>query len=224
MAFAYSTITGAVGATDTTIVLTVGTGVTASIFQAATNPAVGAQTYILVEQEMMQVISGTFGSGLSPTNVKRGVLGTRAMPHATLTPFVFGTSVDWLNWVPAIKAFVPVLPDAVGLGASAPVASAASIVATGPLFHVTGTTNITNMQPPTSALLNQSGPNSEENYVQGFKVTIIFDSTAHVASGGGGTGPAFASTTAANVAATASDFILDTSSGSALWYPFRNSA
>lgn len=224
MALAFSTITGALGATDTTVVLTVGTGVTASIFQAATNPAVGAQTYLLVEQEMMQIISGTFGSGLSPTSVKRGVLGTRAMPHPTLTPFVFGTSVDFLGFAPAIKAFVPVQPDAVALGASATVASAASIIAPGPLFHVSGAVTITNMQPPTSALLSQSGPNSEENYIQGFKVTIIFDSTAHVASGGGGTGVAFVSTTAANVAGTAADFILDTVSGAALWYPYRNSA
>jgi hypothetical protein len=221
MAFAYSSITGAILATDTNIVLTVGTGVAASTFQNATNPAVGIQQYLLVEQEMMQVISGTFGTGLSPCVVKRGVLGTRAMPHATLTPFIAGTNVDFLGFVPSIKAFTPVQPEVSSMGVSAPVAAAATIQASGPLFHVTGATGITNMQPPTSALLSQSGPNSEENYVNGTRVTIIFDSTPAIAPGGGGTGPAFATTVAAAVAGNFADFILDNSSGSALWYPSR---
>jgi hypothetical protein len=224
MAFAYSTITAAVGATDTSFSLTVGTGVTASIFQAATNPAVGAQTYLLIDQEMCQVISGTFGSGVSPVNVKRGVMGTRAMPHPALTNFIFGTSVDFLGFVPAISELRLTQPD-VGFQSAGPVvASAASIIAPSSLFHVSGVTNITNMQPPTSALLSQSGPNSEENYVNGTRVTIIFDSTALVTTGGGGTGPAFAAATLAATAGTFCDFILDTSSGAALWYPSRHAS
>lgn len=221
MAFAFTTVTGAVGATDTSIVLTVGTGVTASIFQAATNPAVGAQTYVLMDQEMMQVISGTFGSGLSPTNVKRGVLGTRAMPHPTLTNVIFGTSVDFLGFVPAIKAFTIVQPDINAQSAGPVVASAATVQCPSSLFHVSGAASITNMQPPTSALLSQSGPNSEENYVNGTRITIITDSTAAWATGGGGTGPAIAGTVAALTAGTAIDFILDSSSGAFLWYPLR---
>src|SRR5215469_3134973 len=223
MAQAISTVSSAILTTDTFINVTSATGITASNFQGpgtGTNPGTGTVTYLLVEQEMMQVIS-VAGTVLG---VKRGMLGTRAMPHPTLTPFTFGLNTDFLGFHPAIREFVPVQPEAIAMGASAVVASAASIVAPGPLFHVSGTTTITNMQPPTSALLSQSGPNSEENYVTGFKVTIIFDSTAHVASGGGGTGVAFASTTAANVAATAADFILDNSTGTALWYPYRNSA
>jgi len=221
MAFAYSTIANALGATDTSFSLTVGTGVTASVFQAATNPAVGVQTYLLVDQEMMQIISGTFGSGVSPVSVKRGVMGTRAMPHPTLTPFIFGTSLDFLNFVPAIKAFVSVQPDINSQTSGPVVASAASIICPSSLFHVSGAASITNMQPPTSALLSQSGPNSEENYINGTRITIITDSTAACATGGGGTGPAIAGTVAALTAGTFIDFILDTSSGAALWYPSR---
>lgn len=219
MAFAYSTITGALGATDTTVVLTVGTGVAGSTFQAATNPAVGIQQYLLVEEEMMQVISGTFGSGLSPCVVKRGVLGTRAVSHPTLTPFIAGVSTDFLGFRPAIQAFSLVQPDTPNMGASATIASAATIQIPGPLFHLTGTTSITNMQPPTSALLSQSGPSSEENYVNGYRVSIICDGAAVFTSGGGGTGPAIALTTTARTAASFIDFILDTTSGAALWYP-----
>jgi hypothetical protein len=224
MALAYTTVTAAMLATDTSLSVTVGTGFSASIFQAATNPAVGIQTYGLIDQEMVQIISGTFGSGVSPMNVKRGMLGTRAMPHAALTPIIFGTNLDFLNFVPAIKAFTIVQPD-IGFQAAGPVvASAASIIAPSSLFHVSGVTNITNMQPPTSALLSQSGPNSEENYVNGTRVTIIFDSTALVTTGGGGTGPAFAAATLAATAGTFCDFILDTSSGAALWYPSRHAS
>ena len=223
MAFAFSTVSQALAPTDNVFALTSATGVTASNYQGAGStggPAGGAITYLLVEQEMMQVVAV---SG-SVVTVKRGVLGTRSMPHGNLTPFIFGTNNDFLGFRPAIREFVPVQPEVVAAGAGAVVASAASIVAPSWFFHVSGTTTITNMQPPTSALLSQSGPNSEENYINGFKVLIVFDSTAHVASGGGGTGVAFASTTAANVAATYSEFILDTSSGTALWYPSRNSA
>jgi hypothetical protein len=223
MAFAYSTIAQALLPTTNSFALTSATGVTASNYQGAgtaTNPGTGTITYLLVEQEIMQIvsISGT------TVSVKRGMMGTRSMAHPTLTPFTFGLNSDFLNFVPAIKAFSIVQPESGFLGASAAIASSASIIAPGPLFHVTGTTTITNMQPPTSALQSNTGPNSEENYVNGFRVTIIFDSTAKVASGGGGTGVAFASSPAANVAATFQDFILDASSGTALWYPSRNSA
>ena len=170
---------------------------------------------------MCQIISGTFGSGVSPVNVKRGMLGTRAMPHAALTPFIFGTNYDFLNFVPAVKGFSIVQPD-VGFQTAGPVvASAASIICPSSFFHVSGTASITNMQPPTSALLSQTGANSEENYVNGTRITIVTDSTAAWATGGGGTGVAIAGTVAALTAGTFIDFILDASSGTSLWYPSR---
>jgi hypothetical protein len=220
MAFAYSTIAQAISATDTVFALTSATGVTVSNFQGpgtGANPGTGTITYLLVDQELMQVIalSGTF------VTVKRGMGGSRSMPHPTLSPFIFGLNSDFLNFVPAIKAFTIVQPD-IGFQAAGPVvASAASIICPSSFFHVSGAASITNMQPPTSALLSNTGPNSEENYINGTRITIVTDSTASWATGGGGTGVAIAGTVAALTAGTFIDFILDTSSGTALWYPSR---
>lgn len=219
MALAYSTIVNALGPTDTTVTLTSATGVTVSNYQGAGSTGTasgGAITYLLIEQEMVQLVSGA-----NPYLIKRGVLGTRAMPHPALTPFIFGTNNDFLHFVPAVKEVSPALPEQSYTGVSAAVASAATIQATGPIFHVTGTTSITNIQPPTSALLSQSGPNSEENYVNGTRITIIFDGIAAWTSGGGGTGPAIAHSGTPTAAGSAVDFILDGSSGSQLWYPLR---
>src|SRR5271155_3169365 len=147
MAIAYSTIASALTPTVGFVTLTSATGVTASNYQGGgtggspqANPSVGTITYLLVEQEMMQIVSL---SGVVAT-VKRGVLGTRAMPHATLTPFTFGLASDFLNFVPAMKEISPVLPEQSYTGASASVASAASIIASGPIFRTTGTVAMTN--------------------------------------------------------------------------------
>jgi hypothetical protein len=224
MALAYSTIAGALTPTSTLVPLTSASGVTASNYQGAgtggspqANPAIGTVTYLLVEQEMMQIVSlsGTVAS------VKRGVLGTRALSHPTLTPFIFGLSSDFLHFVPAVKEVSPALPEQSYTGVSAVVASAATIQAPGPIFHVSGAASVTNIQPPTSALLGFTGPNSEETYVNGTKITIISDATVAFATGGGGSGPAIAGTVAALTAGTTIDFILDGSSGAQLWYPSR---
>jgi hypothetical protein len=219
MAFAYSTISTALTPTSTTVTLTSGTGVTASNFQGAgtaLTPGTGVITYLLVEHELMQIIS------LPSTTiavVKRGMNGTRAMAHPALCPFIFGLNTDFLGFRPAIDAFTLVQPDVPNMGTSVAVAATATIQIPGPLFHLTGTTSVTNMQPPTSALLGNSGPNSEENYVNGYRVSIICDGAAVFTSGGGGSGPAIALTVTARTAASFIDFILDTSSGAALWYP-----
>ena len=224
MAFAYSTIAGALTPTSTLVPLTSATGVTASNYQGGgtggspqANPSTGTVTYLLVEQEMMQIVSL---SGVV-ASVKRGVLGTRAMAHATLTPFTFGLSSDFLNFVPAVKEISPALPEQSYTGASAAVAAATSIIASGPIFHVTGATTITNMLPPTSLNLSNTGPNSEEAYQQGTRITLIFDSTAAITSGGAGTGPAFAGAVAAMTQGTFLDCLLDASTGTWLWYVSR---
>jgi len=214
MSLAYTTIVTAVAPNATSFSVTSATGITNPVF----NTGAGI-TYILCDQELMLVTSVT---GVVLT-VQRGVGGTRAMNHSALAPIVSGLPSDFLGFMPAVKAFTIVQPD-VGWQMPGPVvASAASIVAPSNLFHVSGTTNITNMQPPTSAALGYTGSSSEENFVNGTRVTIIFDSTAHVATGGGGTGPAFAAAMAAATAATFADFILDGTSGAQLWYPSRNS-
>jgi hypothetical protein len=219
MAFAYSTIATAMTPTSTTVTLTSGTGVTASNFQGAgtaLTPGTGVITYLLVEHELMQIVALP---SATIAQVKRGMNGTRAMAHQALTPFIFGLNTDFLGFRPAIDAFTLVQPDVPNMGSSVSIASATTIQAPGPLFHLTGTTAITNIQPPTSALLGNSGPNSEENYVNGYRISIICDGAAVFNSGGGGSGPAIASSCTARTAATFMDFILDTSLGSALWYP-----
>lgn len=217
MSLAYTTLSGAITSSQSQFGVTSATNITGANFQGSTVIGGSTVTYLLVEQEVMQVITiaGTVVS------VKRGMLGTRAMAHASLSPCLSGLSTDFLGFVPAIKAFTVVQPEVVGLSASAAVVAATSIVASGPLFHVTGATTITNMQPPTSLLLSQTGPNSEENYINGTKVTIIFDSTPAITTGGAGTGPAFAGAVAALTAGTYVDFILDGSLTSFLWYPSR---
>jgi hypothetical protein len=218
MAFAYTTIATALTGTTPTVTLTSATGVTQSNFQGAgTNltPGTGTITYLLVEQELMQIVTLTGTIAV----VKRGMNGTRAVSHVALTPCIFGLNTDFLGFRPAIDAFTIVQPDIMAMGASATIASAATIQLPGPLFHLTGTTSITNMQPPTSALLSQTGPSSEENYINGYRISIICDGAAVFTSGGGGTGPAIALTVTARTAASFIDFILDTTSGAALWYP-----
>jgi hypothetical protein len=222
MTLAYSTISTALGPTDTSVSLTSATGVTVSNYQGAGSTGTvsgGAITYLLIEQEMVQLISGT-----NPYVIKRGMMGTRAMPHAVLTPFTFGTNNDFLNFVPATKQTSAVLPEQSATGLSASVVSAASIIASGPIFRTTGTTAMTNMLPPSSASLGNSGPNSEENYVNGTQVTIIFAGSAGGltwTAAGGGTGPAFAVAGTATTALSCVTFILDGSSGAQLWYPSR---
>lgn len=217
MSLAYTTLSGAITSSQSQFGVTSATNISNAVFQGTSTIGSSTVTYLLVEQEVMQVITiaGTVVS------VKRGMLGTRAMAHASLSPCLSGLSTDFLGFVPAIKAFTVVQPEVVGLSASAAVVAATSIVASGPLFHVTGATTITNMQPPTSLLLSQTGPNSEENYINGTKVTIIFDSTPAITTGGAGTGPAFAGAVAALTAGTYVDFILDGSLTSFLWYPSR---
>ncbi len=218
MAFAYSTIATAMTPTSSTVTLTSATGVTQSNYQGAGSnltPGTGTITYLLVEQELMQIVTLTSTIAV----VKRGMNGTRAMNHQALTPFIFGLNTDFLGFRPAIDAFTLVQPDTPNMGASVAIAATATIQIPGPLFHLTGTTSVTNMQPPTSALLLNTGPNSEENYVNGYRVSIICDGAATFTSGGGGTGPAIALTVTARTAATFLDFILDSSSGAALWYP-----
>lgn len=227
MALAYSTLAGALTPTSTLVALTSATGVTASNYQGGgaggspqANPSIGTITYLLVEQEMMQIVSL---SGVV-ASVKRGVNGTRAMAHATLTPFIFGLDSDFLGFVPALKEISAVLPEQAYTGLSASVVSAASIIASGPIFRTTGTVAMTNMLPPSSANLGNSGPNSEESYVNGTTVTIIFAGSAGGltwTAAGGGTGPAFAVAGTATTALSSVTFILDGSSGAQLWYPSR---
>lgn len=212
MSLAYTTIVGAVAPNATSFSVTSATNITAPIFNTGSGI-----TYLLCDQELM-LVTGVNGTAVT---VQRGVGGTRAMNHSALAPVMSGLPADFLGFAPAIKAFVPVLPETAFAMPGPAVASAASIICPSFFFHVTGSASITNMTPPTSAGLSYTGSSSEENYVNGTRITIITDSTASWATGGGGTGVAIAGTVAALTAGTAIDFILDGSLTSQLWYPLR---
>jgi len=214
MSLAYTTLSAAITPNQTSFSVASATNITNPVF----NTGAGI-TYLLVEQEAMLVTSVTG----TVVQVQRGVLGTRAMNHGNACFIMSGLPADFLGFFPAIKAFTINQPDIAFQMPSQTVTAAASIIAPSNFFHLSGATGVTNMQPPTSALLSYTGSSTEENYANGTRVTIICDSTPAFTSGGGGTGVAFAATVVAATAATVIEFILDGSSGTQLWYPTRHS-
>jgi len=138
MAITARTLSAAILATDTVFSLDSATGVTAPNFTTG----VGI-TYLNCESEFMLVtaLSGTV------VTVQRGYGGTVAMAHGATCPVLAGGPADFGPIVPATKAYQDFFPTG-SIGFSAPVASAATIAASGPLFHVTGTTATNIITPP----------------------------------------------------------------------------
>lgn len=156
-------------------------------------------TWLYVESELMWV-TGVPGSGV--VQVTRGMLGTQAVAHNASANVTIGLPTDFPIFAPKVQAFRSLEPDRYQ-GVYAPVASAATIVATGPIFHVTGTTAINIITPPA-------------NFVEGM-VTILFDGACTWTSSAVTNGIAASGT--ATTAKSAVSFIYDTST--ALWYPTR---
>lgn len=159
----------------------------------------GAGSFLLVDREMMQVtgvpVSGT-------VQVVRGVNGTIASAHTiTSGVLISATQADFPNFQPTVDAFIGGLPRY--QGAMGPVASAATIAATGQFFHVTGGTAINIITPPT-------------NFVEG-EITIIFDSTCTWTSSAVTNGIAASGTS--TVGASAVKFYYD--AATSRWYPER---
>jgi hypothetical protein len=156
-------------------------------------------TYLLCESEMMQVtavpVSGT-------VQVVRGVLGTMALAHVTSSGVLAGLVTDFPNYVAKISTESPLLPDRFS-GVSAVVASAATIVAPGPLFHVSGNTATNIITPPA-------------NFVEGM-ITIIADGVWTFTSSAVTNG--IAATGTVTTAKSAVSFVYD--AATALWYPTR---
>lgn len=140
MAITSTTITSAIGTTDTTFAVGSTTNITAPNFTTG----VGI-TYLFAETEAMLVI-GVPVSGV--VTVQRGVAGTPVSAHGASCPVAIGGPADFGPIVPSIKAQQDPTPEGAMYGMGAPVASAATIVASGPLFHVTGTTAINIITPP----------------------------------------------------------------------------
>lgn len=127
----------------------------------APNNTKGGKTFLFAKGELMQVYaaaSATTGAGTAPCI--RGIGGTKAQAHLSGAPVLVGLVTDFPKFQPAVEAFIA--PDLNRYdGFSAPVASATTIVATGKLFHVTGTTATATITPPS-------------NFVEG-EIVIIAD-------------------------------------------------
>lgn len=194
MALTATTLSAACGASDTVITVASATGITAPNFTTG----VGI-TYLSVETEFMLVtgVSGTL------INVQRGIGGTPTSAHGNTCPVMSGLPADFGPIVPAIKANQDPTPNGQLYGFSAPVASSATIVAPGPLFHVTGTTAINIITPPTGMIEGT--------------VTIIFDSVCTWTSSNVANGISASGT--ATTSGSAVQFYLD--AATSRWYPGR---
>jgi hypothetical protein len=193
-----TTLNGAITAYQTTFALTSTTNVTAPTYQSNIAGSASTYTYLLVEAEMMFVTSIPVSGTVS---VLRGQLGTQAVSHITLTNVTIGLPVDFPNFQPKLGAF-QVLQDRFS-GVSAAVASAATIIAPGPVFHVTGTTATNIITPPA-------------NFVEG-EITIIADGIWTFTSSAVANG-IFQSGTV-GTAGTMIKFVFD--ANTVRWYPAR---
>lgn len=194
MAFNATTLSAAIGATDTVFSVASATGFTAPNFTTG----VGI-VYLSVEAEYMLVL-GVSGTVIT---VQRGVAGSAASAHGASAPVLAGLPTDFGVLVPAVKAQQDPTPAGALYGFSAPVASAATIAATGPLFHVTGTTAVNIITPPAGMVEGQ--------------VTIVFDSACTWTSSNVTNGISASGT--ATTAGSAVTFYLDAATNR--WYPAR---
>ena len=195
MAFNATTLSAAIGAADTSLSVASATGITAPNFTSG----VGI-TYLFCETEAMLVM-GVAGTVIS---VQRGIAGTPASAHGASAPIVAGLPTDFGVIVPSVKAQQDASPSGSGYGWSAPVVGANTNVATGALFHLTGTTIMKTLTGP-------------PGYTEGNGITIVFDG-----SGAGLTWDATGNIAVAGTATTAASsvtFVFDQGSGK--WHPSR---
>lgn len=201
MAINATTLSAAIGTTDTVFGVASATGITAPNYQIGdpTKGISGGVTYLFCEQEMMKVVAIT---GTTVT-VIRGELGSQASAHGASAPIIAGLPADFPSYAPAEQTAVPAYPIKFQ-GWSAPVAGAATNVATGPYFHLTGTVAMVNLTAPAGV-------------VEGGEVTIVFDGSAAGLTWTAAGNIAVAGT--ATTAGSAVTFVFD--SGSAKWHPSR---
>lgn len=197
MALNTTTLSAAVNIYNTSFGVASATGVTAPNY--TTGAAIGGTlTYALCEEEMMQVtaVSGTFIS------VLRGVYGTVAGSHAASAPITFGIWSDFPAFIPAIKTSTDSNPQRFA-AFSAPVAGAATNVATGGYFHLTGTVAMVTLTAPAGFV--------------GGEISIVFDGSA-----AGLTWTAAGNIAVAGTATTAASIVTFTfDPGSGKWHPSR---
>lgn len=193
MAINVTTLSAAITSSQTTFSVGSTTNITAPVLTTGSG-----FTWLLIDSELMWVtavpVSGTI-------QVTRGMLGTQATAHVITTNVTIGLPADFPNFQPKIGAF-GLLQDRFQ-GVYGPVASAATIVAPGPIFHVTGSTAINIITPPA-------------NFVEG-SVTVIFDSACTWTSSAVTNGILASGTS--TTAKSAVTFIYDTSTSG--WVPSR---
>ena len=195
MAFNATTLSAAIGASDTTIAVASATGITAPNFTSGTGIV-----YLFVETEVMLVL-GVSGTLIS---VQRGVAGTAAAAHGTSTPVLAGLPADFGPIVPSVKATQDPGPTGNSYVFSAPVSADATITRSGPLFHLTGATNVATINLPAG-------------YLEGSAITVVFDAANGFTTAGNiSVATAGTTTIAAN---TAVSFVYD--QGTSKWYPSR---
>jgi len=200
MSLTVTTLSAAIAASDTYFAVASTTGITAPVSTTGSG-----YTWLLVENEIMFVES--VNTSTLVVNVLRGQLGTQAVAHGATAPVAAGAYSDFSGFAPATSAF-GVTPGK-NSGVSAPVASAATITATGPVFHLTGT----GASPTT--LIPYSG------FIDGGIIRIIFDGSGTALSWAtGGTSP-YAFVLGGTLAAAGSfvDFYYDAKTPG--WYASR---
>jgi hypothetical protein len=125
-----------------------GVASTANITAGSQTTGVGL-TLLLIENEMMQV-TGVTGNQVA---VQRGQHGTSATAHGAGTAVTIGGLADFPSFTPAVTSVQPTQQRFASIGA--PVASAATITPTSPIFHVTGTTATVNINLPANLVQGQ---------------------------------------------------------------------
>ncbi len=194
MAIHATTLSAAITASDTNFGLASTTYCTDPISTTGSG-----LTVLVVDNEVMAVVKVP-ASG--QVQVLRGQNGTRAVSHAASCPVLTGSPSDFAGYTPAQSSTVPLQNKFQGV--SAPVAAATSITPSGKVFHITGTTQTTDIVLPAG-------------FVEG-SFTVIPDAIWTWTTGGtAGTAIAVAGTvTAAYITVT---FTYDAATG--YWYPSR---
>jgi hypothetical protein len=176
MALNATTLTAAITSVQTTFAIGSTTGIVTPNFTAVPAGQVNASiTYLLVEQEMMQVQS--VNTTTLVVTVLRGQLGTAQVAHGLSCPVLSGTPVDFWTFVPPQKSDVPFLPfGSVAFGA--PV-TGATITPTAAYQHFTGTVALVTINLPNYVNLPGGyGGYYPENPIAGMQITLVFDGSA----------------------------------------------
>jgi len=158
MAISYTTLSATITAYQTQFAVASTSNISAPVLTTGSG-----YTWLLVENELMWVtavpVSGTI-------QVTRGMLGTQAVAHNSSAGVVIGLPSDFSAFVPALQAIQP-LPPYKFQGVYAPVTAAATITATGPVFHITGATQTTTMNPPSGFVEGQITVIADTNWSWG---------------------------------------------------------